>query len=119
MDRFGPGFLICLSASSDLIRESSALSNLALAIHHPRLCIRLLPLIASLSQGRLDTSLSTSSASSGGSLATGTLPWSKFVARHHVDFYSGLLQFMEVLTFSGKCDEPDGVLFSSEAERYR
>ncbi|KAL5104531.1 Integrator complex subunit 1 [Taenia crassiceps] len=119
VDRFGPGFLISLSASSDVIRESSALSNLALAIHHPRLCLRLLPLIAGLAQGRLDTSLSTSSTSSGGSSSTGTLPWSKFIARHHIDFYSGLLQFMEVLAFSGKCDEPDGVLFSSEAERYR
>ncbi|KAL5971511.1 Integrator complex subunit 1, partial [Taenia solium] len=119
VDRFGPSFLISLSASSDVIRESSTLSNLTLAIHHPRLCLRLLPLIASLSQGRLDTSLSTSSASSGGSSATGTLPWSKFVARHHIDFYSGLLKFIEVLAFSGKCDEPDGVLFSCEAERYR
>ncbi|KAH9283387.1 Integrator complex subunit 1 [Echinococcus granulosus] len=119
VDRLGPGFLICLSASSDVMREISALSSLALAIHHPRLCLRLLPLIASLSQGRLDTSLSTSSTSSGGSSATGTLPWGKFVARHHIDFYAGLLRFMEVLAFPGKCDEPNGVLFSPEAEHYR
>lgn len=118
MNRLGPSFLICLSSSSDVVRDTAALSSLALAIHHPRLCLRFLPLVAGLAKGRLDTSLAT--ASGGGvSSATGTLPWGKFVARHHIDFFAGLLKFMEVLAFPTERQEAAGVLFSDEAEQYR
>ncbi|VDD81504.1 unnamed protein product [Mesocestoides corti] len=109
----GPSFLIGLSGSSDVVRETSLLSSLALAVHHPRLCLRLLPLISCLSQGRLDTSLAVGSSSS-----TGNLSWGKFVARHHIDFYTGLLQFMEVLAFTKDQEGTGGVLFCAEAEMY-
>ncbi len=92
-------------------------------MNHPRACLRLLPVIAGAAQGRLDTSLILGSGGAppgGYGSTTGSLPWGKFVARHHIDFYSGLLAFIEVLAFLKDSEEATcGTLFSPEAAQYR
>ncbi|VDL91575.1 unnamed protein product [Schistocephalus solidus] len=122
VDRLGPSFLIGLSGSQETVRDMSAIASSTLAVNHPRACLRLLPLAAGLSQGRLE------SASTGGLIS---ISWTKFVSRYHLDFYLGLLHFMELLAFQTPFDafisveeltqtcKPVGILFSSEAEAYR
>ncbi|KAL7064984.1 hypothetical protein AAHC03_05189 [Spirometra sp. Aus1] len=122
IDRLGPSFLIGLSSSQETVRDMSAIASCTLAVNHPRACLRLLPLAAGLSQGRLE------SASTGGLTS---ISWTKFVSRYHLDFFLGLLHFMELLAFQTCFDvftateehirtsKPMGILFSAEAETYR
>lgn len=135
--RLGGAILICLSSNNDAVRLFAGPQSLALAVHHPRLSLRLLPLIAGLAQGRFDVSLTSSNNFSGGggggdgesggnsdvffnsSAVAGTISWKAFENRKHDNFYMNVLRFMEILAFPKDFEHADGVLFSPEAERYR
>lgn len=51
----------------------------SLATNHPRPCLRLLPVVAGLSQGRLD------------------LSWTQFMHKQYPNLFSNLLHFVELL----------------------
>ncbi|VUZ57273.1 unnamed protein product, partial [Hymenolepis diminuta] len=132
VSRIGGNILTSLSSKFDTVRVFAGPQIVAMAVQHPHLSLRLVPLIASLAQGRFDVSLTSSNNAAGGggsgdvdevffnpSAVAGTISWKAFESSKQDNFYLSVLRFMEVLAFSTDSEHNDGVLFSPEAECFR
>ncbi|VEL19809.1 unnamed protein product [Protopolystoma xenopodis] len=110
--------LVGLMSSNPEVQHTSVLACHALAVHHPRACLRLLPSAAGLSEGRLDLSqtLITSGPSGAPNLAFSGLDgngrnasagaqqyhqilhlYGQFKAKRYHEFFFTLLRLLELL----------------------
>ncbi|CAH8560564.1 unnamed protein product [Schistosoma rodhaini] len=86
VDRIGPIILVSLTSSNMSIMNTAQLACKAFITQHTRTCLRLLPIICSLSEGRLN------------------MTWRQFMNKRYHLFFSNLLHILEMLsTISVDC----------------
>ncbi|THD19711.1 hypothetical protein D915_009512 [Fasciola hepatica] len=89
IDRLGPLLLVSLTSSNSTLEESVQLSCKSLFVHHSRAALRLLPVLAALSEGRLG------------------LSWAQFSGRRYHLLFAELLHLLELLVPFGTDEESD------------
>ncbi|CAH8545718.1 unnamed protein product [Schistosoma bovis] len=80
VDRIGPIILVSLTSSNMSIMNTAQLACKALITQHARTCLRLLPIICSLSEGRLN------------------MTWRQFMNKRYHLLFSNLLHILEILS---------------------
>ncbi|CAI2728570.1 unnamed protein product [Schistosoma spindalis] len=80
VDRIGPIILVSLTSSNMSIMNTAQLACKALITQHTRTCLRLLPIICSLSEGRLN------------------MTWRQFMNKRYHLLFSNLLHILEILS---------------------
>ncbi|CAH8527986.1 unnamed protein product [Heterobilharzia americana] len=80
IDRIGPIILVTLTSSNLSIMDTAQLACKALITHHTRACLRMLPIICGLSEGRLG------------------MTWTQFMKKHYHLLFSNLLHILEILS---------------------
>ncbi|CAH8499517.1 unnamed protein product [Schistosoma bovis] len=80
VDRIGPIILVSLTSSNMSIMNTAQLACKALITQHARTCLRLLPIICSLSEGRLN------------------MTWRQFMNKRYQLLFSNLLHILEILS---------------------
>ncbi|KAA0194669.1 hypothetical protein FBUS_09828 [Fasciolopsis buskii] len=79
IDRLGPLLLVSLTSNNSILAESAQLSSKSLFVHHSRAVLHLLPVLAALSEGRLE------------------LSWTQFSTRRYHLLFADLLHLLEIL----------------------
>ncbi|KAH8877014.1 Integrator complex subunit 1 [Schistosoma japonicum] len=80
IDRVGPIILVSLTSSNVSIMDTAQLACKALITQHTRTCLRLLPIICCLSEGRL------------------SMTWTQFMNKRYHILFSNLLHILEILS---------------------
>ncbi|KAK4471663.1 hypothetical protein MN116_005070 [Schistosoma mekongi] len=80
IDRVGPIIVVSLTSSNVSIMDTAQLACKALITQHTRACLRLLPIICCLSEGRL------------------SMTWTQFMNKRYHILFSNLLHILEILS---------------------